>query len=43
LEVTPSPEGLLKLQNAILHNPTLKRWLYPLTEELTLTEGGRKN
>lgn len=37
LEVTPSPEGLLILQNAILHNPTLKRWLYPLAEEVTFT------
>lgn len=38
LEVTPSPEGLLELQRAILHDPDLKQWLYPIAEEPTLAE-----
>lgn len=31
LVVTPSAEGLLKIKRAILHDVTLKQWLYPLS------------
>jgi len=32
LVVTPSSDGLLEIQRAILHDATLKQWLYPLPE-----------
>ncbi|EIU4992196.1 MULTISPECIES: competence protein CoiA family protein [Pseudomonas] len=32
LVVTPSAEGLLEIKRSILHDATLKQWLYPLPE-----------
>ncbi len=34
LVVTPSSDGLLEIKRAILHDATLKQWLYPLPEIL---------
>ncbi len=36
--VTPTAEGLLELKRAILHDATLKQWLYPLPEVMGACE-----
>ena len=36
--VTPTVEGLLELKRAILHDSTLKQWLYPFREVLGVCE-----
>lgn len=36
--VTPTAEGLLELKRAILHDSTLKQWLYPLPEVMGACE-----
>lgn len=36
--VTPTAEGLLELKRAILHDSTLKQWLYPLPEVMCACE-----
>lgn len=38
LVVTPSAEGLLELKRAILHDTTLRQWLYPLVPVIVVVK-----